>query len=242
MPPAKNPSQPKQNYLLAALPPSEYQRLAPHLELIELLSHQILYEAHEPIKHIYFPNSGVISLVNTMENGSTIEVGVVSSEGIVGLAGILGRNIAIYQAQVQIPGDAMRIDAKILKTEFHQPGVLQTLLLRYCQMFLTQVSQSAACNRFHTVEERLARWLLLIQDLVGSEELPLTHEFLANMLGSRRSGVTVAAGTLQKAGMLRYSRGKITIVNREALEATTCECYGVISQEIAWLLGNKSPA
>ncbi|WP_017319285.1 Crp/Fnr family transcriptional regulator [Mastigocladopsis repens] len=235
MPIAKD-SVPIQNRLLGALPASEYQRLVPHLELVTLPLHQVLYEPNEPITHVYFPHQAVISLITTMEDGSTIEVGLVGSEGMVGLPVILGGNITNNQAFVQIPDAGMRMDANIFKTEFHRGGELQRLLLRYCQALLTQVSQSAACNRFHTIEERLARWMLLVQDCVDLEEFPLTQQFIAEMLGTRRSGVTVAAGTLQQAGMLRYTRGKITIVNREALEATACECYRVISDEFSRLL------
>lgn len=237
--PVSTDSVPIQNRLLAALPTHEYQRLVPHLELVKLSLHQIIYEPNEPITHVYFPHQAVVSLVTSMEDGSTIEVGLVGSEGMVGIPVILGGNITNNQAFVQIAGAGMRMDANILKTEFNRSGPLQTLLLRYCQALLTQVSQSAACNRFHTIEERLARWMLLVQDCVGSDELALTQEFIAQMLGTRRSGVTVAAGTLQKAGMLRYTRGRITIVNREVLEATACECYRVISDEFARLLANE---
>jgi CRP-like cAMP-binding protein len=237
--PGSTDSEPIRNRLLAALPASEYQRLIPHLQLVKLPHHEILYRPNESITHVYFPHQAVISLITTMENGSTIEVGLVGSEGMVGIPVILGGNITIYETQVQVPHDAMRMDANVLKTEFLQGGELQKLLLRYCQALLTQISQSVACNRFHTIEARLARWMLLVQDSTELDELPLTQEFIAEMLGTRRSGVTVAAGTLQQAGMLRYSRGKITIVNREALEATACECYRVISNEFSRLLGNK---
>ena len=232
-------SVPIENRLLAALPTNEYQRLVPHLELVKLSIHQVLYEPNEPITHVYFPHQALVSLVTSMEDGSTIEVGLIGSEGMVGIPVILGGNMANNRAYVQVAGGAMRMNANILKTEFNRGGPLQTLLLRYCQALLTQVSQSAACNRFHTIEKRLARWMLLVQDSVGSDEFPLTQEFIAQMLGTRRSGVTEAAGTLQKAGMLRYTRGRITIVNREALEATACECYRVISDEFTRLLANQ---
>ncbi|MBW4499373.1 MAG: Crp/Fnr family transcriptional regulator [Scytonema hyalinum WJT4-NPBG1] len=238
MPVSIDSSLPIQNRLLAALPANEYQRLVPHLELVKLSLHQVLYEPNEPITHVYFPHEAVGSLVTSMEDGSTIEVGLVGSEGMVGIPVILGGNMTNNRAYVQIPGAAMRMDANILKTEFNRGGPLQTLLLRYCQALLTQVSQSAACNRFHIIEKRLARWMLLVQDSVESDEFALTQEFIAQMLGTRRSGVTEAAGSLQQAGMLRYTRGRITIVNREALEATACECYRVISDEFARLLAN----
>lgn len=239
MPVSIDSSLPIQNRLLAALPANEYQRLVPDLEVVKLSIHEVLYEPNEPITHVYFPHQAVVSLVTSMEDGSTIEVGLVGSEGMVGIPVILGGNMTNNQAYVQIAGAAMRMDANILKTEFNRGGPLQALLLRYCQALLTQVSQSVACNRFHTIEKRLARWMLLVQNSVDSDEFALTQEFIAQMLGTRRSGVTEAAGTLQKAGMLRYTRGRITIVNREALEATACECYRVISDEFARLLGHE---
>jgi len=226
------------NRLLAALPASEYERLAPHLQLVSLSLNQVLYEPNGPIKYVYFPNHSMVSLVSIMEDGSTIEVGLVGSEGMVGVPVILGGNITTTKAFVQVSGSALRMDADLLKSEFNRGGQLQILLLRYTQALLTQVSQSVACNRFHTIEERLARWMLLVGDAVKSDEFMLTQEFISQMLGTRRSGVTVAAGTLSQAGMLRYSRGKITILNREALQATSCECYGVIKDEFTRLLSN----
>lgn len=230
-----------QNRLLAALPASEYERLAPHLQLVSLPIRQVLYEPNEPIKYVYFPIGSMVSLVSIMKDGSTIEVGLVGNEGMVGIPVILGGNITTTQAFVQVSDNALRMDADLLKSEFNRGGQLQLLLLRYTQALLTQVSQSAACNRFHTIEERLARWMLLVADAVESDEFMLTQEFISQMLGTRRSGVTVAAGTLSQAGMLRYSRGKITILNREALEATSCECYGVIRYEFTRLLSNPFP-
>lgn len=227
-----------QNRLLAALPASEYERLAPHLQLVSLPIRQVLYEPNEPIKYVYFPIGSMVSLVSIMKDGSTIEVGLVGNEGMVGVPVILGGNITTTQAFVQVSDNALRMDADLLKSEFNRGGQLQLLLLRYTQALLTQVSQSAACNRFHTIEERLARWMLLVADAVESDEFMLTQEFISQMLGTRRSGVTVAAGNLSQAGMLRYSRGKITILNREALEATSCECYGVIRDEFTRLLSN----
>lgn len=230
-----------QNRLLAALPASEYERLAPHLQLVSLPIRQVLYEPNEPIKYVYFPIGSMVSLVSIMKDGSTIEVGLVGNEGMVGVPVILGGNITTTKAFVQVSDNALQMDADLLKSEFNRGGQLQLLLLRYTQALLTQVSQSAACNRFHTIEERLARWMLLVADAVESDEFMLTQEFISQMLGTRRSGVTVAAGTLSQAGMLRYSRGKITILNREALEATSCECYGVIRDEFTRLLSNPFP-
>ena len=227
------------NQLLAALPPDEYQGLAPSLEVLSLPVRQVLYEPGEPIEYVYFPHQTMISLVSTMENGTTIEVGLVGREGMVGIPVILGGSSTTTRAFVQVAGQATRLKADRLKTEFQQSGALQTLLLRYVQAFLTQVSQSAVCNRLHNLEERLARWLLLVRDCVDADDFLLTQEFIAQMLGTRRSGVTVAAGTLQQAGMIRYTRGRISIVDTEALEDTACECYKVIKTELARLLNPK---
>ncbi len=224
------------NLLLAALPEEEYQRLAPHLELVSLQVRQVIHESLGPIAHVYFPHEAMISIVNIMEDGSTVEVGLVGREGMAGIPTILGGNISLNQTFVQIADGATRLRADILKTELDRGGELQKLLLRYCQALLCQASQSAACNRFHTIEERLARWMLSVSDCINSDEFLLTQEFIAQMLGVRRSGVTVAANILSQAGMLHYSRGRVTIVNREVLEATTCECYKTIKGEFKRLL------
>lgn len=231
---------PLQNRLLAALPIEEYQRLIPHLELVSLSRSQVLYDVEESITHVYFLNQALASLITILANGSVVEVGVVGNEGMVGLPVCWGGNTTTHQAMVQIPGTAMKMKAEHLKTEFNRGGKLQSLLLRYTQALFTHTSQSAACNRIHTLEERLARWLLLVKDRMQSNELPLTQEFLSHMLGVRRSGVTVAANTLQQAGMIRYSRGKITILEPESLEATSCECYGVVKNEFVRLLNSPS--
>ena len=231
---------PIKNQLLAALPETEYQRLIPHLELVSLSLNQVLYDAGELIEHVYFFNQGMCSLVTIMENGAIVEVGLVGKEGMVGLPVCWGGNTTINQAMVQIPGTAMRMKAEHLKTEFNRGGKLHSLLLRYTQALFTHACQSTACNRLHTIDERLARWLLNVQDRMESDLLPLTQEFLSHMLGARRSGVTIAAGTLSQAGMICYSRGKITILDRESLEATSCECYGVIKNEYDRLLGKGS--
>ncbi|HEY9876149.1 MAG TPA: Crp/Fnr family transcriptional regulator [Candidatus Obscuribacterales bacterium] len=236
MPISRDPPNPIENRLLAALPAEDYQRLVPHLELVPLKFQQVLYEPGEPIAYVYFPHRAIISLLSTMEDGTTVEVGLVGIDGMVGTAVILGGNTTTTLANVQVAGYGMRMKAERLKSEFNRGGALQSLLLLYTQALITQVSQIAACNRLHTLEERLARWLLTIQDRVQSEDLPLTQEFISQMLGTRRSGVTVAAGTLQQAGMICYTRGKITILNRQALEATTCECYKLIKTEYERLL------
>ena len=225
------------NRLLAALPDGEYQHLIPHLQHVSLSSKQVLYEVGEPIEYVYFPQRAIVSSLATMDDGSTVEVCLVGNDGIAGIPAALGDNITTTTAMVQIPGSAMRMKASLLKSEFQRGGVLQSLLLRYMQAQHTFISQNAACNPFHHLEGRLARWLLLVYDRVGSNELPLTQEFISQMLGVRRAGVTEAANMLQKAGLICYKRGKITILNREELEAFCCECYEIIKDEYARLLG-----
>ena len=229
----------QRNKLLAALPDSEYERLAPNLKQVSLPLHKVLFEAGEPITHLYFPDKTVVSIVTTMEDGSTAEVGLVSNEGMVGIPVILGDSITTTTAFVQVAGSGMQIDADILKTEFNRGGALQSLLLRYIQVVYTELSQGTACNRLHTIEERLARWLLTVSYRLESDNFPLTQEFIAQMLGVRRSGVTVAANTLSRAGMISYTRGHINILNREALEITSCECYQVIHNEFERFLPKK---
>lgn len=234
----KNPDFPI-NKLLAALPDEDYQRLVPDLEFVELPIKQVLYDPEEPIKHVYFLNQGISSIVYTTENGSTVEVGMVGNDGMVGIPVFLGGNMTTTTAFMQVPGTAMRMNAVRLKAEFDLGGSLQKSLLRYTQALFTQISQTAVSNRLNTVEERLARWLLMAADLTQSDEFPLTQEFIAEMLGVRRSGVTVAAGILSQAGMIRYSRGRITILNREDLEATAGESYRVIKTEFSRLLDTE---
>lgn len=233
-------SQTRENRLLAALPDEEYQRLLPHLEYISLTSEQIIYNPGEAYSHVYFPLEALISLTILMEDGSTVEVGVVNHEGMLGLPVCWGGNSTTTQAIVQISGSAVRMDAQLLKVEFARGGTLQRLLLLYTQALFTQVSQTAACNRLHKIEQRLARWLLTVHDRIQSQEIPLTQEFIAIMLGIRRAGVTEAAGNLQRAGAIRYSRGKIEIVNRDSLEVLACECYGIIKREFARLLSTNA--
>lgn len=226
-----------ENKILAALSKAEYQRLVPYLEQVHLPVKQVLYEAGEPITHVYFPNQAIVSLVCIQEDGSTVEAGMVSNDGMVGLPVIWGGNSTTTTAFMQISGTGMRMKAEILIAEFQRGGELQSLLLRYTQALFTQVTQSAACNRLHTIEERFARWLLMTADRMQSDTFPLTQEFLGQMLGCRRAGVTVAAGTLSRAGMIGYTRGSITILNWSDLENTSCECYSIIKNEYARLLG-----
>lgn len=225
------------NRLLAALPTEVYERLTPHLELVSLTIPQSIYEVDEPISHVYFPYHSLISLVTSMEDGSTIEISLVGREGMAGIAAILGGKTKAHRAFVQVAGQAMRMKTTTLKAEFDRGGPLQNMLLRYCQALLTQAAQYAACNRFHSTEQRLARWLLLVRDCLQNDTFLLTQEFMGDMLGVPRSSVTVAAGALSQAGLIRYSRGQVTILDDKGLENYSCECYGVIHSEFAHLLG-----
>ncbi len=227
------------NHLLAALPQEDYQRLVPHLENVYLMAGDVLCEPGETMTEVYFPNLAMVSLVSIMENGSTTEISLVGKEGMVGLPVFLGGNSTTSRAIVQIEGTAMMLNANLLKSEFNRGEKLQRLLLLYAQALFTQASQNAACNRQHNIEERLARWLLTAQDCVMKHELHLTQEFISQMLGTRRSGVTVAAGILQQAGMIRYTRGKISVLDRAALKVTACECYRVVKNEYIRLLESK---
>ena len=230
-----------ENRLLAALPAADYQRLQPHLELMTLPLRQVIYEAGDPIDDVYFPRSAVISLVATLEDCSTMEAGLVGQEGMTGIPVLLGGMTKAHRAFVQVAGEAWRLKAPVLQTEFDRGGALQKLLLRYFQALFTQVAQTGVCNRFHTTEERLARWLLLVSDCVQSETFALTQEFIAQMIGVRRAGVTVAAGALSQAGLVRYTRGQIKIVDRQGLEDFSCECYSVVREEFSWLYNSPLP-
>ena len=224
------------NKLLAGLPQGEYERLLPNLETIPLLLKQILYQPYEPIKYVYFPNSGVISLLNVMEDGGAIEVATIGNEGMVGIPILLGADQVPAETFVQVPGEALRMTVGVFKREVTPGSPLHTLLLRYTQTLINQIAQSAACNRLHTLEERACRWLLLTQDRVDSDEFPMTQEFLSHMLGVRRASVSEVATMLQKAGLISYHRGKITILDRKGLESASCECYQIVKQEYIRLL------
>jgi CRP-like cAMP-binding protein len=225
------------NKLLAVLPKEEYERLLPHLETVTLPVKRILYQLNEPIEYVYFPNSGVVSLVNIMEDGGVIEVATLGNEAMVGIPVLLGTDCMAAETFAQIPGDAMRMKVDVFKSKVTPGSPLYTLLLRYTQTLLNQISQSVACNRLHLVEERACRWLLQTHDRVDSDEFPLTQEFLSHMLGVRRASVSEVAATLQKAGLIRYHRGKIKVLDREGLEAASCECYQVVKDEYNRLLG-----
>ena len=231
-------SLPSENQLLAALPIDDYQRLIPDLELVTLSNQQLLYDIGESIRYVYFPYQALVSFVSMMEDGSTTEVGIVGKDGMVGMPVCWGGEYSgNMQAIAQMPGSAMRMKAQKLKIEFERGGAIQRLLLLYTQAIFTQVAQTAACNRHHTVEQRLARWLLTVQDQIQSDQLTLTQEFISQMMGTRRAGVTVAAMALQQAQMIRYTRGKITVIDREKLKLAACECYSVIHHEFSRLLG-----
>ncbi|MBW4565758.1 MAG: Crp/Fnr family transcriptional regulator [Mojavia pulchra JT2-VF2] len=234
-----NPLKQPENKLLAALPTDEYERLIPHLKFVPLLSGQLIYTPAEPITHVYFPHKAVISLIATMQEGSSVEFALASNEGMAGITTILGDNTTTTTAIVQVPGDGMRMDVDVLISEFKKGGKLQSLLLRYLQALIAEMAQGSACNRLHNLEARFARWLLKVSDRLQSSEFALTQEFIAQMLGVRRSGVSVAAGTFSQAGIISYSRGRIKILNREALEANCCECYSVIKTEFARLLDDQ---
>ncbi len=224
------------NQLLMALPPGEYERVIPYLEPVSLVLGQVIYEPKQPIKEVYFPLGAMISLVSMMKDGSTTEIGLVGNQGMVGIPIFLGGNISTNRAIVQVEGKALKMDASILKSEFERGKQLQTKLLLYTQARLTQISQVAACKSHHLIEERLARWLLSVHDCVNKTELPLTQKFISEMLGVRRASVTEAAIALQKAGLISYSRGQITILKRKELEEAACECYGLIHDEFKRLL------
>jgi CRP-like cAMP-binding protein len=220
-----------ENRILAALTDGERENIVPHLERPSLPAGRILFEPGDPVRHIYFPTNSIISMLSAMENGATVEAGLVGKEGVVGISAILGAETSATQALVQVAGEALCIPADVLMTEFKRAGMLQALLLRHTHTLFTMVSQTAACNRLHNVEERLARWLLTTNDRVESDEFLLTQEFIARMLGTRRSGVTVAAGILQQAGLINYKRGRIKILDREGLEEVSCECYRIVKKE-----------
>jgi CRP-like cAMP-binding protein len=220
-----------ENRLLRALPPEERERILSTLQPVTFTLGDVVYESGGHQEHIYFPTNSVVSLLYTMENGSTAEMGLAGNEGVVGVALFLGGDTAPNRAVVQIAGGAFKMKAKALRQEFARGGPLQRVLLRYTQALITQISQTAVCNRLHAVEKRLCRRLLLCHDRVASDELQMTQEFISNMLGSRRESVTVAAGHLQDAGLIHYSRGHIAILDRKGLEAAACECYAIVSEE-----------
>jgi CRP-like cAMP-binding protein len=227
---------PRDNYLLAALPAEERMRIFPDLEDVDLELGDAIYAPGTPLRHVYFPTTSIVSLLYVMEDGASAEIAVVGHEGIVGVSLFMGGETTSSWAVVQSKGHAYRWSGLKLKEEFYRGGPMQRLLLRYTQALLTQMAQTAVCNRHHTLDQQLCRWLLLSMDCLPTNELTMTQELIANMLGVRREGVTETAGKLQKAGLISYSRGKIQVLDRPGLEARVCECYAVVKREAARLL------
>ena len=241
----QNAPTPRVNQLLALLPDRDYKHLLPGLELVSLPLGHLIYEPGVPTDHVYFPIDAIVSLLYVMEDGASAEIAVVGKDGVVGVALFMGGESTSSQAVVQSAGQAYRLSARRLKDAFHRvggrrEGVLHDLLLRYAQALLTQMAQTAVCNRHHTLDQQLCRWLLLSLDRLPTNELVMTQELIANMLGVRREGVTEAAGKLQRAGLIRYHRGHITILDREGLEARSCECYAVVKRECDRLILDTS--
>jgi CRP-like cAMP-binding protein len=222
---------PQQNHLLAALPAEVQSRLFPNLELIDMPYGKVLYESGDTMRHVYFPVDAIVSLLYVMENGASAEVSVVGNEGFVGMALLMGGDSTPSQAMVQSAGHAYRLAAYLFKEEFHRHSEMQVLLLRYTQALITQMTQTAVCNRHHSIEQQLCRWLLLCLDRVPGHQLHMTQELMANMLGVRREGITEAAGNLQKKGAIEYGRGRITVLDRRVIEQLSCECYAVVRKE-----------
>jgi CRP-like cAMP-binding protein len=226
---------PKTNHLLAALPPDEWARWEPQLELVTMPLGEVLYESGGVLSHVYFPTTAIVSLLYVLENGSSAEIAVVGNEGIVGISLFMGGESTPSRAVVQSAGSGFRLKAHVVKQEFVHPPVFH-LLLRYTQALITQMSQTAVCNRHHSLDQQLCRWLLLSLDRLRSDELVMTQELISNMLGVRREGVTESALKLQKAGLIRYARGHITIIDRAGIEQRSCECYAVVKREYDRLL------
>lgn len=229
---------PNQNHLLAALPTAEFEPLAAHLERVPLLLGQMLYEPDSQLQHAYFPTTAIVSLHYVMESGASAETAGVGNEGVVGISLFMGGNTTPSSAVVQTAGHAYRLGRRQLMEEFNRAGLLQRLLLRYTQALITQMAQTAVCNRHHSLEQQLCRWLLLTLDRLPSNELIMTQELVASMLGVRREGITEAAGNLQRAGLISYRRGHIAVTDRAGLEQHACECYAVVKKELDRLLSD----
>jgi CRP-like cAMP-binding protein len=233
-----SPHSPNQNHLLAALPAAEFEPLAAHLELVPLPLGEMLYEPGGQLQYAYFPTTAIVSLHYVMESGASAESAGVGNEGVVGISLFMGGNTTPSSAVVQTAGHAYRLQGRLLKQEFNRAGLMQRLLLRYTQALMTQVAQTAACTRHHSVEQQLCRWLLLTLDRMPTNELIMTQELVASMLGVRREGITEAAGKLRQAGFIRYRRGHIAVLERSGLEASACECYAVVRKELSRLLSD----
>jgi CRP-like cAMP-binding protein len=230
---------PTENHLLAALPNAEWQRWLPQLERVEMPLGQVLYEAGGTLSHVYFPTTAIVSLLYVMENGASAEIAVVGNEGIVGISLFMGGDSTSSRAVVQSAGLGLRLKAQIMKDDFNRAGPVLHLLLRYTQALITQMAQTAVCNRHHSLDQQLCRWLLLSLDRLDGNELVMTQELIANMLGVRREGVTEGALKLQQAGLIRYARGHITVLDRYGLQKRSCECYAVVKKEYDRLLPEK---
>jgi CRP-like cAMP-binding protein len=230
----------KKNHLLAALPPAEWGRWSPLLERVDMPLGQVLYESGIALDYVYFPINAIVSLLYVMENGASAEIAVVGNEGIVGVSLFMGGQSTTSRAVVQSAGLGCRLKASVMKAEFDRAGAALHLLLRYTQALITQMAQTAVCNRHHSLDQQLCRWLLLSLDRLQGAELAMTQELIANMLGVRREGVTDAALKLQKAGLIKYSRGHITVLDRKGLESRTCECYAVVKREYERLLPERT--
>jgi CRP-like cAMP-binding protein len=227
---------PRQNHLLAALPGLDFERLQSHLKLVPLQLGEALYEPDAGMRYLYFPTNSIVSLLYVMADGASAEIAVVGNEGVIGVSLFMGGETTPSRAVVQSAGHAYQLPGQVLKGEFIRGGAMQHLLLRYTQSLITQMAQTAVCNRHHSLDQQLCRWLLLSLDRLQTNELVMTQELIANMLGVRREGVTEAAGSLQAAGLIEYRRGRITVLDRPGLEARTCECYAVVKRECDRLL------
>ena len=232
---------PQKNQLLAALPDAEWKRWRPQLELVEMPLGQVLYESGGTLSHVYFPTTAIVSLLYVMENGASAEIAVVGNEGVVGISLFMGGESTPSRAVVQSAGQGFRLKAQLMKDEFKKAPVLH-LMLRYTQTLITQMAQTAVCNRHHSLDQQLCRWLLLSLDRLQGNELVMTQELIANMLGVRREGVTEGALKLQKAGLISYTRGRISVLDRQGLEQRTCECYAVVKKEYDRLLPQRLAA
>jgi CRP-like cAMP-binding protein len=230
---------PRLNHLLAALPDDDYARLLPELEAIAMPLGHVVYESGAKMRHVYFPTTAIVSLLYVMEDGASAEIAVAGNEGIVGVSLFMGGETTPSRALVQSAGHGYRLKGQRLKEEFERGGAVQHLLLRYTQALLTQMAQTAVCNRHHSLDQQFCRWLLLSLDRLPSNNLVMTQELIANMLGVRREGVTAAAGNVQKAGLIEYRRGHITVLDRTGLEARSCECYAVVKREYDRLLPKR---
>lgn len=233
---------PTQNHLLAALPAEIFERLSPNLELITMPLGEVLYESGGQLQHVYFPTTSIVSLHYIMENGASSEIAGVGNEGVLGISLFMGGNTTPSLATVQTAGHGYRLKVRLMMEEFDRAGPMMRLMLRYTQALITQMSQTAVCNRHHTVEQQLCRWLMLTLDRLPSNEMTMTQELIASMLGVRREGITEAAGDLQRAGLISYRRGHITVIDRTGLESHSCECYNVVKKEFHRLLSDAGAA